>query len=301
MNQDPNFQPLKPQDDRLKAAIAGQYSFSIKKIFDEAWLKTMGFKAVYWEAMGIAVLIGLGLLIIGALIFMVVGVLSGQVSGDWHSLSTLQELAPDDSHPLSLGMKVLMYVLVYAGLFVILPLLAGLWMIGLLHVSDRSIRVGMVLKYYKKPWRYGVADIWANFFVQDLPTFLAGTGMKFLTATIGTVAYWLCVPAAFAIGIYAYISYFFTIPLLADKELTTWGALESSRKAIGFRWFDVCRAVLVISLVTIVIPVLVIAMLASTVHPLMLIMAILLIWLIPFCALCTAILYREIFGVTTKA
>ncbi len=293
MNQSLDSQSQKSSDTRLEAALAGEYSLSIKKIFDEAWEKTLGFKALYWEAMGICMLIGLGLILVGALFYVTLSIIMSPTPLDWHQWDKILEASGHGS----LVMQAMTLVLVYIGLFITLPILAGMLMLPIRRVSNLPVRVGTIFNYYQKPWRYLLVDIWVTFLFQDVPTFLSSNGVQFLSGFVGSAAKWICIPLAITIGIYAYISYFFAMPLLADRKLSTWRALETSRKVVGRHWFDVCRTLFVIMLVTILIPVIVIILLASTVHWSMSFLAIIFIWLIPFSGLSIGILYREVMGV----
>lgn len=298
----PTNSSLEPQsqknaDPRLESALAGEYSLTLKKIFDEAWEKTLGFKAVYWEAMGIALLIGIGMLIIGAVVYLAMSMILSHTPFDWQQLNKLLDSEGQESTM----MAVIRLGLVYTGLFIFLPMLAGILMLAIRRVSSLPVRVGMLFSYYQKPWRYWLVDIWVNLFTQHIPTFVTGTAAKFLAGFIGSLATWLCIPLAITIALYAYISYFFAMPLLADRKLATWRALETSRRVVGRHWFEVCRAILLIILITLLIPAIVIVLLASNVSWLMMFLGIIFIWLIPFSALAMAILYRDVMGVFEKS
>ncbi len=295
-NQSLDPQPQRMADTRLEAALAGEYSLSIKNIFDEAWEKTLGFKTVYWEAMGIGILIAIGMVLLGTLFYVAISMVLGHVPASWDQFYKILESTEKDPRLI----QVIMIIFEYIGLFIILPILAGFLMLAIRRVSNLPIRVGTIFDYYHKPWRYLLADIWISFFFQNMPAFLTGSVALYLAGYMGIVAYWLCIPVAITIGIYAYISYFFAIPLLADRKLTTWRALETSRKVVGCHWFEVCRTVLVILLVTILIPAIVIALLASNIHPILWVLVIIFVWLFPFSALSMGILYRDVMGVYSK-
>lgn len=298
----PTDQSLTPQtqrstDARLQAALAGEYSFSIKNIFDEAWEKTRGFKTLYWEAMGICFLMIIGLVLLGTALYVTSGIVFSDVPFNWDQISKIIE-AKD---PVPISMQVLPVVFEFAALFLFLPILAGILMMAIRRASGLPARVGTIFSYYQKPWRYFLADIWISIFFQYIPTFLTGPASKYLSGFIGSYANWLCIPLAITIGFYAYVSYFFAMPLLADRKLTTWGALETSRRVVGFHWFEVCRAVVIVLLVTILVPAIVIMLLASNIHPIFWTLIIIFVWLIPFSALSMAILYREVMGVFEKS
>ncbi|MGB0361170.1 MAG: hypothetical protein ACPGEF_07175, partial [Endozoicomonas sp.] len=71
------------------------------------------------------------------------------------------------------------------------------------------------------------------------------------------------------------------IPLMVDKGLTPWKAMEASRKAISKRWFTVFGLIIVISFLNLVA---------------MIPLGLGLIWTIPMSSIAFGILYRNIFG-----
>lgn len=83
-------------------------------------------------------------------------------------------------------------------------------------------------------------------------------------------------------GIYLSIAYLLSVPLLLDKELGVWEALETSRKAITKVWFR---------FFFLVIAVWVLAYLGSLVT-----IGIGAIWLVPWAVLCTGVTYYRLFG-----
>ena len=279
-------------DARLAAAMAGQYSFSLNSIFDEAWAKTKGFKSVYWGALGVTVLMGLVYFFISAMIVGAVGVKTGGIVGEQLHLVTPFEKALQ----IPLPMFVTLLILTLIALFVFLPLIVGLWMISIAHISGRPIHFKMLFSYFKKPTRYWLANLWTSLIVQ-IGNAVGGPLAKSLTVFGGTVLYWFCVALSLVIQIYAIVSYFFVLPLIADRKLGTWRALEASRKAIGRHWFKVFGVLLMIILVSGIIPGFVVGLLTGAVHKFFIVFGIIFVWLVPFYALCLAILYREIFGV----
>jgi len=49
-------------------------------------------------------------------------------------------------------------------------------------------------------------------------------------------------------GIYLSIAYVFTLPLIADKNMTVWEAMEFSRKSVTKHWFKVFGLLFLLSL-----------------------------------------------------
>ena len=81
-------------------------------------------------------------------------------------------------------------------------------------------------------------------------------------------------------GVYLFVAYLLTTPLIGAAELSAWKAMETSRKAITHRWWRVFGLSLVVGLLT---GLSAIALLIP------------LIWTIPWAMMTTAVLYRRIF------
>ncbi len=87
-------------------------------------------------------------------------------------------------------------------------------------------------------------------------------------------------------GIYLAVAYMLAIPLIVERGLSPWQAMEASRKAITQHWFKVFGLFLLLGLIVIVsaIP-----------------LGIGLIWSIPLFVMAMGVLYRTIFGVLPVA
>ncbi len=103
----------------------------------------------------------------------------------------------------------------------------------------------------------------------------------FLTAILMNLLIGLGILLFILPGIYLAVSYQIALPLMVDKKLGPWEALETSRKVIGHKWF------LVLSFDIIAMAVLVL----STI-----LMGIPLIWTLPAILIAYGILYRTMVG-----
>ena len=141
---------------------------------------------------------------------------------------------------------------------VTLPIFAGLYVLAIHRAAGREVTWSQVLQYFEKM----------------LPLFLLFILVSLFT-TIGFIL--LILP-----GIYLMIAYLFSIPLMVEKHLSIWDAMESSRKSISRCWFRMFGVFLLIILLLIVsaIP-----------------LGLGLIWSIPWAALCFGVIYREMYGV----
>ena len=113
-----------------------------------------------------------------------------------------------------------------------------------------------------------------NYFGMLVPLLLTGLLMM-LMVYVGF--FLLIIP-----GLYLSVAYMLALPLVAERSLTPWQALETSRKAISRHWFKVFGLLLVLSLL----------MLVSMIP-----LFIGLIWTGPLFVVSMGILYRTIFGV----
>ncbi|VUD69178.1 hypothetical protein TDB9533_04544 [Thalassocella blandensis] len=138
------------------------------------------------------------------------------------------------------------------------PLTAGLMIIAIRRAADSSIRATSIFDYYGK--------IVPLFFTMLL---------LYLMLTLGFLLFVLP-------GIYLSIAYVFAMPLVVEKNLSPWQALEASRKAVTKRWFTIFAIFITVMFVF-----------AISSLPLF----IGLIWAIPWMSITMGILYRNIFGV----
>jgi uncharacterized membrane protein len=103
---------------------------------------------------------------------------------------------------------------------------------------------------------------------------------------IAMILMWIIIAIGFLLliipGIYLSIAYGLTIPLIMEKGLGPWEAMEASRKAIHHSWFQIFGLYLVMSLIFMI-----------SVIPL----GIGLIWTIPMGTIALGIVYRIIFGI----
>lgn len=85
-------------------------------------------------------------------------------------------------------------------------------------------------------------------------------------------------------GIYLSFAYVLAIPLIVDRDMGPWEALETSRKAITKHWLSVFLFFIVLTIIMLI-----------SMLPLMIGM----IWSVPLMAIAMAVLYREVFGITS--
>jgi hypothetical protein len=138
------------------------------------------------------------------------------------------------------------------------PFMAGVMMIGIRRAADQPVSFNEMF----------------NHFGLFLPLLITGLIMMTLVY-LGMLL--LLIP-----GIYLSVAYLLALPLVIERGLSPWQALEASRKAISQHWFQVFGLLLVLSLI-----------MTLSILPL----GIGLIWTIPLFTVAMGVLYRTIFGV----
>lgn len=137
------------------------------------------------------------------------------------------------------------------------PLMAGMVMIGVKIARDEQVSGTEVFAHFDKV----------------LPL-AAATVLMYVLMTIGFIL--LVLP-----GIYLMVGYIMSMPLIVDKNLGPWQAMEVSRKAVTKHWFGVFGFMLVMFLLYLA------GLMALVIG---------LIWAIPTLSIAFGILYRNMFG-----
>lgn len=188
----------------------------------------------------------IGALVLGMLSSLLTGVL-GAVTSPIVSSSTVLAVAV----PLVVQLVVML---------VVYPVMTGVIMMGVRRVAEKPIEVGTAFGYFHVAVPVVIAGL--------LTTVFISLGLVFFL-----------IP-----GIYLSVAYALTIPLIADKGLGVWQAMEASRKAVTAHWFKVFGLMLVM-----------IVILSLSAIPLL----VGLIWTYPMMLNTLAIVYREAFGVSS--
>lgn len=142
------------------------------------------------------------------------------------------------------------------------PLSAGMTMLGIKRSVGDATNAFMIFDYYSKT---------ISIFLLYL--------LMIILIMIGLVL--LILP-----GIYLMVAYSMAMPLLVEKNMGIWEALETSRKRINKCWFEMF-----------VLYILLIFICSVAMLPL----GIGLIWAVPFAIVLMAVVYRNLFGVGHSA
>ena len=107
---------------------------------------------------------------------------------------------------------------------VLMPLLTGMIMMAIRHVRGEQIVFQDLFSYYGMTWTLALAAL-----------------LIYVMTVAGLML--LILP-----GIYLSVAYIFTLPLIADKGMGVWEAMELSRKTVTQHWFKVFGLMILLSL-----------------------------------------------------
>ena len=142
------------------------------------------------------------------------------------------------------------------------PFLAGLNMVGIRRAADQPVSFNEIFSHFGRL----------------VPLLITAVVMMVLVY-VGMLL--LIIP-----GIYLSVAYMLAIPLVVERGLSPWQALETSRKAISQHWFKVFGLFLLLGII-----------MGLSMIP----VGIGLIWTIPLFIISMGVLYRTIFGVLPPA
>ena len=145
----------------------------------------------------------------------------------------------------------------FIAIAVTMPMMVGITIMGIRHSQGKSVSAGSIFNYFH---RAPAAILW-----------------YFLMTLMIMIGYLLLILP----GIYLSFAYMFSLPLMVEKNLGVWAALEVSRKAVTRIWFRATGFLLLI-------------MLLITLG--MIPLGIPLIWIVPWVTLAYAMLYFKLFG-----
>lgn len=108
---------------------------------------------------------------------------------------------------------------------VLMPLMTGIMMLAIKYARDEQLEFKSMFEYYHLTGKLALAAI-----------------LIYVMSLIGFML--LILP-----GVYLSIAYVFTLPLIADKGMEVWEAMELSRKTVTKHWFKVFFVMLLLSII----------------------------------------------------
>ncbi len=106
---------------------------------------------------------------------------------------------------------------------ILMPLMAGIIMLAIKYSRDENIEFKAIFDYYHLTGKLSLAAILIH-----------------IMTIIGIILF--IIP-----GIYLSIAYIFTLPLIVDKGMDAWEAMELSRKTVTKHWFKVFGLMFILS------------------------------------------------------
>lgn len=214
----------------VEKALAGDYRLDIGSVLNEAWAKTKGSKGPIWLAFLLLLLVMIP--------FSIVPPMVAAVFGDMGFII---------SFVIQLAINLLM-----------LPIMAGMWMIGIKRAAGVPVSATEIFGHFGKM----------------VPLFLC-MAMMYVLVVLGFIL--LVLP-----GIYLMVAFSLAMPLIVEKNMGPWEALQTSRKAMTHQWFTFFGLGLVLLLIYVLGAILT--------------LGIGLIWIIPLLFVVMGIVYRTVFG-----
>jgi len=142
------------------------------------------------------------------------------------------------------------------------PIYAGMFVVALRHASGQTVAVGDLFAHYDKTGRI--------------------VGVMLLSLLLTYLGLFLLILP----GIYLSVAYIMALPLVADKGMSVWQALETSRKVMTKCWWRMFFT-----------GVLIVLILAVSALPILIPW----IWTLPMAVLAIGVIYRNLFGVQTAS
>ena len=115
------------------------------------------------------------------------------------------------------------------------PFIGGIVYLLLSGVTSGGLYLACVRRMRGEP--VGVGNVFDGFRLCFVQLMLAGA----LTQLLAQLGLMLCLLP----GVYFFVAWKFALPLVADKRLEFWSAMELSRKVVTRVWFEVCVLLLV--------------------------------------------------------
>lgn len=248
----------------LEKGLAGEYHLQMKTILREAWQKTNGMKKNFWMAFGIVAVAVAAVVFVEALMTMPLLLFWPQIRLD----------------------KIAGNVFRIVNDFIFFPLVTGLFLLSIRHVTGQAIRSSLVLRGWK------ISKLFWNlilalfiFFVLVLPIgilFAIGAGIFSNPAlSLKILGVIICVMGGLLL-LYLLIVYTLAPLLIIERELGAWQAVSISIRTVNKHWFSVFAVRVVMMLLAVVLGVIT--------------LGIGLIWLIPMSFNMYGVLYREMVG-----
>lgn len=237
----------------IEEALSRRYDFSVGELLSESWGRIKGTKGIILAGFVVFYAALFAVMNVLTLLLTIVGVAG--VAG-------LGLATGGDDTSLAMGavgaMLIGTILLSFLSTAMVYPFLAGINMVGIRRAADQPVRFGEMFSHFGRFIPIVITSLLMTLFI--------------------VIGYFLFVIP----GIYLSVAYMLAVPLVVERGLSPWQALETSRKAIGQHWFKVFGLLIIFGV-----------LMSLSVFTLF----IGLLWLIPLMVVSIGVLYRIIFGV----
>ncbi|MDD5159406.1 MAG: hypothetical protein PHI47_05105 [Sulfuricurvum sp.] len=126
---------------------------------------------------------------------------------------------------------------------VIAPLMTGFDMIIINYLRGKNVSYKSIFQYYPIIWKLSLASLFV-YLIQDV--------ISLITNSIGNYLHlkWFVI-MSYILSMIITTIYMFTLPLIADKSLKIWDAMELSRKAVFAHFFSIIILYILLVIITI--------------------------------------------------
>lgn len=280
---------MKNYDESLQNALIGNYNFTIRSVFSEAWQKVYGVKASIWGGIGLYIAIIIAIAIIMGIISAIASFLFLPADVMKHSAEQMQSLS-ETSASFIIFQLVFQLIEFFLTICVYFPMLAGILLISMRWIIGKEKSAYYVTKFWTKAYIFRFFMMWVLMMLcLMIPMAFVGivSGIISITQlTIPLKALLITVMVLLILGsIYLMFGFVFAMQLIIDRFLKGGEALNISRKVVTYHWFKVFFLFIFMAI-----------LLAISAIPL----GIPLIWTLPWAYNVIAIAYKNIFGIAGK-
>ena len=253
-------------------AVSGNFQVGMLQTLGEAWRGLKGFKLKCCIALAIYVVVFLGLaMLVGA-------VLAG--------------IAFTGADEIAVGvLNMVLQVLVN---LVMLPIGVSILVMAMRHANGNPVSAGEIFRHFDV-----MLGLFLVYIYLTILMVILGAGTALIGGFVAN-GFLYAVPVAAVAGIYLMVAYTYAMPLVLEKKMGFWHALETSRRAITHAWFRFFGLMFLITLINslpLIVPGIFVALLNSSLALVSLVVLVAWIWTVPWSILAMAMVYQKIFGV----
>jgi len=257
--------------------------WTINGVINEAWEKVSGMKGIFFIAFFISTAIEIGLSFVIHQLQLIGAMPVSEEAARQLSQNHVLETVSGQWLQLSMSMVILAGLLSFlVGIFVDLPMRAGLVLMGLRRAGGKSLQVTFIFKFFKPRYLWRFAGLTILLMIIFFVLFIIGFLLyQAALIHIGQTAGVVFAIIAAAVIFYFLIGIYFALPVLVDQDAGPWFSIVHSFRVVTQHWLSV----FILCLFSILFLFLGLITLGIG-----------LIWTLPLIVNINGILYRELFG-----